>query len=198
VARRIKAMIGLLAIVGVACTFTAPASVAQTCPTSLGQSCPAPGRSPTVDPTSLIGSKPPATSGKNLNGKGTLTLASLLGRPTAVVFWLNTCPHCRTALRQANRLRSSLGSDKQLVTAAINAELKGPKGFATPAAATKTLHLQVPTILVAQRVARNQWHVGATPTTFIIDSNGVITQVIQPEDAGSLAGEIQSALAQTV
>jgi len=35
----------------------------------------------------------------NLTGSGTLDLASSTGKPTAVVFWLNTCPHCQEALR---------------------------------------------------------------------------------------------------
>ena len=128
-------------------------------------------------------------------GKGTIKLASLLGRPTAVMFWLNTCPHCRDALRQLNGLR--FGPGQQILTAAINAGQKGPKGFRTPAAATKTLHLKIPTVLVANKAARNQWRVAATPTTFIIDSGGVITQVIQPDDASYLATEIQAAVDQT-
>ena len=83
------------------------------------------------------------------------------------------------------------------MTAAIDAGIRGPKGFATPAAAAKTLHLTMPTILVANDVALNQWHVAATPTAYIIDSEGLITQVIQPDNTKTLADEINTALAET-
>jgi hypothetical protein len=84
------------------------------------------------------------------------------------------------------------------VTAAINAGEKGPKGFETPAAAAKTLHLKVPTVLVASKVAKRQWRIATTPTVFIIDSGGVITQVLQPDDSNSVANETQAALEQTL
>jgi thiol-disulfide isomerase/thioredoxin len=139
---------------------------------------------------------PPTTTGKNLTGNGTLSLSALLGKPTAVVFWLNSCPHCQKALPAINRMSSSLESG-QVVTAAIDAGIKGPKGFETPAAAVKTLRLKVPTILVANNVALNEWHVAATPTAYIIDSGGVITKVLQPKAPEKLAGDIKRALANT-
>jgi len=144
----------------------------------------------------LIGSAPPVTTGKNLTGKGTLSLTSLLGKPTAVVFWLHTCPHCRKALPQINRLRSGLQGG-QVVTAAIDTGFRGPRGYATPAAAVKTLRLKLPTILVADNVAQQEWLVAATPTAYIIDSAGVITQVLQPDSKHSLdrlAEDIKTAL----
>jgi thiol-disulfide isomerase/thioredoxin len=186
---------GLVIAAGVLVGVAAPSATAQTCPTLPGESCPGPRGASAADPNTLIGSSPPATSGKNLTGKGNLTLASLLGKPTAVLFWLNTCPHCRDALRQINRPRLEPG--QQIVTAAINAGEKGPKGFETPAAAAKTLHLKVPTVLVANKVAKKQWRIATTPTVFIIDSGGVITQVLQPDDSNSVANETQAALEQT-
>ena len=138
----------------------------------------------------------PVTTGKDLVGGGTVTLASLLGKPTAVVFWLNTCPHCRKALPEINRLRSKLPAGEQVVTAAIDAGLRGPKGFETPAAAVKTLRLKLPTILVANDVAQKQSRVAATPTAYIIDSNGRISQVLQPGST-DLAKTITKALART-
>jgi thiol-disulfide isomerase/thioredoxin len=187
----------LVVIAGVVVSGGVSSSAQSSCTPSSGSSCTAPGRPAAPDPTTLIGSAPPATTGKNLTGKGSLSLATLLGKPAAVVFWLNTCPHCRKALPEINRLRSKLGADAQLVTAAINAGLKGPKGFETPAAAVKTLHLRIPTMLVANNVAMKKWLVASTPTVYIIDSSRVVTQVLQPTPSDNLADQIESALAQT-
>jgi thiol-disulfide isomerase/thioredoxin len=117
-------------------------------------------------------------SGKNLTGKGTLDLSSIVTRPTAVVFWLNTCPHCRKELPGVNRLGNRVGPHAQIVSVAINGGLKGPKGYETPKAAAKTMHLTIPTIL-APKAQAMAWQVAMTPTAFILDSNGVVTQVIQ-------------------
>jgi thiol-disulfide isomerase/thioredoxin len=195
-ARRLAIAFGVGAVATVVVFGGATPSGAQSeCGTAPRSSCQAPGSS-TSAPTALIGSTPPPTTGKNLTGGGILSLSTLLGKPTAVVFWLNSCPHCQEALPAINRLPSSL-KGSQVVTAAIDAGIKGPKGFETPVAAVKTLRLKVPTILVANNVAQNEWHVARTPTAYIIDSGGVITQVLQPKSAQSLAGDIKHALAET-
>ena len=146
-------------------------------PGSSSTSCAAPEPN-APDPNTLIGSNAPALSGKNLTGKGTLDLSSLVTRPTAVVFWLNSCPHCRKTMPDVNSLGKKIGAHAQIVSAAINAGLKGPKGYETPKAAAKTMHLTIPTILVSKAQA-TAWNVGMTPTAYILDSNGVITQVIE-------------------
>jgi thiol-disulfide isomerase/thioredoxin len=146
-------------------------------PGSGGNSCgAADANSP--DPTTLIGSKSPALSGKNLTGKGTLDLSSIVTKPTAVVFWLNSCPHCRKEMPGVNRLGRRVGPHAQIVAVAINGGLKGPKGYETPKAAAKTMHLTIPTILASKAQAM-AWRVPMTPIAFILDSNGVVTQVIQ-------------------
>jgi len=91
-------------------------------------------------------------------------------------------------------MRSTL-ENGQVVTAAIDAHQRGPKGFETPSAAVKTLHLRLPTILVANDVAQTQWRVASTPTAYVIDSSGNITQVLQSAD--NLARSIKDALART-
>ena len=195
--RSLRLVVGLVALQTMLIVNASATSAQSSCQPSSNSSCAAPGASSGSDPTTLIGSMPPATEGKDLTGTGTLTLSSLLGKPTAVVFWLNSCPHCRAALPAINKLGSHLGSGEQIVTAAINAGLKGPKGFETPAAAVKTLRLRLPTVLVANDVAQRQWLVASTPTAYVINSRGVITQVLQPSDAAKLAEKISSALAET-
>jgi thiol-disulfide isomerase/thioredoxin len=194
--RRLACALSVGALAAAALLGGAESVSAQSgCSTSAQSSCQAPGTSGS-EAKALIGSPPPTTTGKDLTGSGTLTLSSLLGEPTAVVFWLNSCPHCQQALPAVNRLSAHLKSAR-VVTAAIDAGVKGPKGFETPAAAVKTLRLRAPTILVANDVAKNEWHVATTPTAYIIDSAGVITQVLQPKLAEHLAGDIRSALSAT-
>lgn len=178
--RRVFASAASLTVVVTACLAQLSGSAAAqgSCqPGSSGKSCEAPGPSG-IDPNSLIGSNAPALSGKNLTGKGTLDLSSIITRPTAVVFWLNSCPHCRKAMPDVNRLGKKIGPNAQIVSVAINAGHKGPKGYETPKAAAKTMHLTIPTILAPESQTR-AWQVASTPTAFILDSNGVITQVIE-------------------
>jgi hypothetical protein len=80
------------------------------------------------------------------------------------------------------------------VSAAIDAGLKGPKGFETPIAAAKTLHLEMPTILVAHDVAQQQWMVAQTPTAYILDADGVIVDVLEGSEKAKLARAIKKAL----
>lgn len=163
-------------------------------PGSSDKSCAAPEPNG-PDPNTLIGSTAPTLSGKNLTGKGRLDLSSIVTRPTAVVFWLNSCPHCRRAMPDVNSLGKKIGPRAQIVSAAINGGLKGPKGYKTPKAAAKTMHLTIPTILVSKAQA-TAWKVGMTPTAYILDSNGVITQVIE-FGSGSLTMLINRDLDQT-
>jgi hypothetical protein len=78
------------------------------------------------------------------------------------------------------------------------------KGFATPAAAIKTLHLTMPTVLYDATAALNpapgQWAVRETPTVYVINPGGVITTVLQAnlESSGDIpVSQINRALAQT-
>ena len=184
----------LLLIAG--CMLSAGPAVAAGCSTGSSNSCDAPAASGS-GPRALIGQAAPTTVGTNLTGSGTLDLASLRGKPTAVVFWLNTCPHCREALPGVVKLAANLGTDRQIVTGAIDLGAKGPKGFETPAAAVKTLGLTMPTVLVPDDVARNQWKIAQTPTVFLIDSGGTIRDVIVPNDPKQLAKLVDRALQKT-
>jgi thiol-disulfide isomerase/thioredoxin len=194
VVRRYAFPAALVVLLLLGVTPVAAAAADSSCQATDTTSCTSPGAAETRDPTSLIGDKAPSLSGKSLvAGKGTVNLGSLLGKPTAVVFWLNTCPHCIKALPEVNRLRSAVSPAAQIVTASIDAPLKGRKGYTTPAAATKTMHLSQ----VSDAAAKDRWHVAATPTAFIIDSSGAVTQVLQGDDDTSLANAIRQALAAT-
>jgi thiol-disulfide isomerase/thioredoxin len=161
------------------------------------------GPAATPNPTSLVGSPAPPLSGRNLTGSGNVNLASYRGKPVVVVFWLNTCPHCRRDLPKLNAYQRKLGKHAQIITAAIkNPTAAGPKGFETLAAAVKTLRLTVPTVAYDANAALNpapgQWVVAATPTAYIISAQGVITAVLQPDTTGNVTvSEVNTGLAAT-
>ena len=159
---------------------------------------------PTPDPSALVGAKAPPLSGPNLTGSGQVDLSSYIGKkPVVVVFWLNTCPHCRRDLPKINAYQRSLGRRAQIIGAALSPALApAPKGFETPAAVIKRLHLTMPTVLydsnAALHPAPGEWSVAQTPTAYVISSTGTIAAVLQPDASGQVTvKEINRALAAT-
>jgi thiol-disulfide isomerase/thioredoxin len=165
---------------------------ADSCSTSQSQSCAVPSAGGT---RLLVGRPAPATSGSNVTGSGQLDLASLLGKPTALVFWLYTCPHCRGAMPGVARLAHKLGPDEQIVTATVDLGVKGPKGYETPKDAVKTFGLDAPTMVVSDDTVRSSWGVSSVPAAFVMDSSGTVRKVIAPKDPAALAPAIKKALA---
>jgi thiol-disulfide isomerase/thioredoxin len=158
-----------------------PVRAAETCsPNSAStDSCTAPKSRSDFEPRRLIGTMP-ALSGENLVGTEAFDVTALKGTPVAVVFWLNTCPHCQAVMPKVNKFGENVDSDAVVVAAAIDAGLRGDKGYETPAAATKTMHLTIPTVLVSSAAA-DEWQVAQTPTGFVLDSSGTVTAVIVGE-----------------
>ena len=158
------------------------------------------------DPSVLVGAKAPPLAGPNIAGSGQVDLSRYLGKPVVVVFWLNTCPHCRRDLPKINAYQRKLGKQVQIIGVALNWTdgTRGPKGFETPAAAIKTLHLTMPTVLYDATAALNpapgQWAVRETPTAYVISPGGAITAVLRADlnSSGEVtASDINRALAQT-
>jgi thiol-disulfide isomerase/thioredoxin len=135
----------------------------------------------------------PTLIGKNLIGTEPFDLTALRGRPVAVVFWLNTCPHCQAVMPGVNKLGEDVSPEAVVVAAAIDAGLRGGKGYQTPAAATKTMRLTIPTALIASSAA-DQWQVAGTPTGFVLDANGVVTAVVVAETPKAFVAKIRKSL----
>jgi len=194
-----KSAIVLVAALGVAVTSGAaighqPATAQSTCQTgTTGTACAAPGSPASRRPATLIGKPAPALSGPNLLATGTLDLAPMVTKPTAVVFWLNSCPHCQREMPKLERLATALAPDAQIISASIDAGFDGPKGYETPTAAAKSMHLTMPTILASELQA-DTWQIKSTPTAFILDAHGKVTAVIQL-GAGDFATHVKRALA---
>jgi thiol-disulfide isomerase/thioredoxin len=168
----------------IACGFAAvglaptPARAADTCSPNdaSSTSCAAPKSRSNFDPQRLVGTTPTLT-GKNVIGAEPFDVTALRGAPVAVVFWLNTCPHCQAVMPDVNKLGEDVSPEAVVVAAAIDAGLRGGKGYQTPAAATKTMRLTIPTVLIPSAAA-DEWQVAGTPTGFVLDANGVVTAVV--------------------
>ena len=103
-----------------------------------------------------------------------VTLASERGHPVLLVFTYTLCPHClsetRAALsaqRQATDLRVLLvdsPAESPAVVAAYLGRVQGNTGYVTA-------------LLDSSGVAAHAYHVGLSPTTFLIDRSGVVRDV---------------------
>ena len=171
-----------------------PLRAAETCsPNSASSSsCAAPQSRSNFDPRRLIGTTP-TLSGKNLIGAEPFDVTAMRGTPVAVVFWLNTCPHCQSVMPKVNRLGENVSPDSVVVAAAIDAGLRGEKGYQTPAAATKTMRLTIPTVLVASAAA-DEWQVAGTPTGFVLDANGKVIAVVAADTPKALVTKLRKSL----
>ena len=139
------------------------------------------------DPRGLIGTTPPPLSGPNLTGVGETGIESFVGKPMAIVFWVNTCPTCRETMPHLDALQVKLGSAAQIFSVAIHdpaADGEGERGFETPTAATKTMNLHIPTIIQERAKADSDWRLAHLPTAFVLDSRHTVVDVVQTDASG--------------
>ena len=155
-------------------------------------SCAAPKSRSNFEPRRLIGTTPTLT-GKELIGTEAFDVTALRGTPVAVVFWLNTCPHCQAVMPKVNKLGEDVSPEAVVIAAAIDAGLRGEKGYQTPATATKTMRLTIPTVLVASAAA-DEWQVAGTPTGFVLDADGIVTAVVAAETPKAFVTKLRKSL----
>lgn len=131
------------------------------------------------DPVSLIGTPAADLQGVDLTGAGVTDLATLAGKPTAVVFWLNTCPHCQDGLPAIQDAWTELASDNNILTVGINnLDAKGPAGYEDTSAFVASTGLTLPTIQHTWEEAQANWQVGGVPTIFILNGEQIIEDVL--------------------
>ena len=149
-------------------------------------------------PRSLIGERAPDIAGANVAGSGDTGLASYEEKPMAVVFWVNVCPHCRVTMPKVDALQEKLGDGMQILSVAIHdpaADGDGDEGFESPAAATRTMDLSIPTVVVERSKADREWRLTHVPTAFVLDRDHMIVDVIEADAEGTdMIGPIEQAL----
>ncbi len=127
----------------------------------------------------MVGSIAPALSGDDLTGTGVTDLADLTGKPTAVVFWLNTCPHCHEQLPEIEAAWPELSADYNVLTVGmLHPSEPGEAGYETLAAAVETMGLTMPTIDGEFDALSSQWTFDSVPVVYILDDELLIEDVL--------------------
>lgn len=119
------------------------------------------------------GSVAPDFTLKDLSGKN-VRLEELRGKVILLTFWASWCSPCRIELPHFQALQKKLGRDKIVVLAvSADKQLDDVKGFA------KQLKLNIPLFFDEDLAVNQRYRIKAMPTTFIIDSHGVIQHIHQ-------------------
>jgi thiol-disulfide isomerase/thioredoxin len=146
----------------------------------------------TPNPESLIGTQAPQLSGDDLTGAGVTTLGELEGKPTVVVFWLNTCPHCQESLPEIQTAWADLADDYNILTVGMpHPEEEGPAGFETPAAFVASTGLTLPTIDSEWDLTQADWNFSEVPTVYVLNDEHMVEDVLTGDN---LVEEINTSL----
>jgi cytochrome c biogenesis protein CcmG, thiol:disulfide interchange protein DsbE len=110
-----------------------------------------------------------------------VTLASLRGKPAAINFWASWCAPCKKEAPDLERVAGLLRGRARLV--GVNWE----DGTSAARSYVDQYHLTFPNLIDPDGVAGGAYGLRGLPTTFILDSQGRITDVLQgPQSAESL------------
>jgi cytochrome c biogenesis protein CcmG/thiol:disulfide interchange protein DsbE len=110
-----------------------------------------------------------------------VTLASLRGEPAAINFWASWCAPCKKEAPDLERVAGLLRGRARLV--GVNWE----DGTSAARSYVDQYHLTFPNLIDPDGVAGSAYGLRGLPTTFILDSHGKITDVLQgPQSAESL------------
>jgi thiol-disulfide isomerase/thioredoxin len=110
-----------------------------------------------------------------------VTLASLRGEPAAINFWASWCTPCRKEAPDLERVARSLHGRARLVGVDWSDGISAARSYVSQN------HLTYPNLIDSKGVAGSNFGLEGLPTTFILDSQGKITDVLRgPQSAESL------------
>jgi peroxiredoxin len=113
-----------------------------------------------------IGAKAPDFELKTLTGE-TVKLSSLKGKKVMLNFWATWCPPCKEEMPEIEQFYKTAGKD--MVTLAVNIDPQlDVKGFVDKNKIT------FPILLDTNDKVNETYQIISIPTTYFIDSNGVI------------------------
>jgi len=111
---------------------------------------------------------------ETLDGE-TVTLSDLRGQAVLVNFWATWCPPCRAEMPAFQEAYQDY-EDQGFVIVAVNATLQDNP--ADIAAFIAEYGLSFPVVLDVEGVANRLYQVQSLPTSFFIDKDGVISEVV--------------------
>ncbi len=116
-----------------------------------------------------------------------VTLASLRGKPAAINFWASWCTPCHQEAPDLERAARSLHGSARLVGVAWN------DGSGASRSYVSQYHLTFPNLVDPDGVVGNDYGLNGLPTTFILDSQGKIADVLPgPQSAEALLRALHS------
>ncbi len=118
-----------------------------------------------------VGKPAPDLSIRTLNGKGTVSLASLAGKTVIVDFWATWCGPCKKSFPKLEELQKRLGDGVVIVGVSVDDEDSGVLDFAKENGATFPIGWDEGHALA------NRWKVSTMPTSFIVDPTGVVRYI---------------------
>ena len=125
-------------------------------------------------PSPRAGFLAPDFSVETLEGD-VLTLSDLRGRPVILNFWATWCPPCRAEMPALERVHRELGAEG-LQIVAVNATSQDTRAAAADFAAAYGLSFEIG--LDSNGEVQRSYLVRALPTTFFIDRQGEIREVV--------------------
>ena len=110
-----------------------------------------------------------------------VTIASLRGQPAAVNFWASWCTPCHKEAPDLERVARLLRGRARLVG------VDWTDGSGAARSYVDRYHLTFPNLIDPDGVTGNDYGLNGLPTTFILDSQGKITDVLRgPQSAEAL------------
>ena len=108
-------------------------------------------------------------------GGDTFTLSELRGKPVLINFWASWCPPCRTEMPAIQNVYDEY-KDQGFIVLAVNTTYQDNLGDTITFAQIRKLTF--PILLDRDREAANLYEVRALPTTYFVDANGIIQEVV--------------------
>lgn len=118
-----------------------------------------------------VGSLAPDFTLTTLDGED-LTLSDLRGRPVVVNFWATWCPPCRAEIPALDQAGRELGGDVVILGVDVQEDPAAVAAFAAE------IGMRYPVALDETAAVARAYRVRAFPTTYFIDSRGVVVDVI--------------------
>lgn len=131
-----------------------------------------PGPLPPVDPT--IGNLAPEFTLTTLDGQ-TVSLAELRGKPVVLNYWVTWCVPCREEMPSIEAIQNEY-IDQGLVVLSVNGTKQDSLGDVKEL--VQELGISFPVLLDEKESVYNSYRVLFMPTSFFIDSRGVIQDIV--------------------
>lgn len=136
---------------------------------------------------SLIGKTAPVIQGQSVTTGGSVDTSQSNGKPTVVVFWMNTCPHCQAFIPELVKAWPGVADKANVVTVGMqNPSVEGGAGYETTDAFIRTTGLTLPTVIGDLDADTKAWDFDAVPMAFIIGPDNVVTKAIKSPTAADL------------